>query len=208
MKSKYIIGLVLVASTLSSCGDFLTRDPEDTVTDVPSFWDNESNIRTSVIDLYGDYFVGYNTSWNRSDFFAETNVADWNDDNAQQVATMFTKVAPSTADGIDATDPTSPWDFTNVTTINKLIAHVKASNLDSEAKKHWLGVTRFFRAMEYSRMVERFGDVPWYSTAPSSTDYDQLYKARDPRTTVMDSVLADLQYAAKNVRIDDGNQGL
>lgn len=57
MKSKYIIGLVLVASTLSSCGDFLTRDPEDTVTDVPSFWDNESNIRTSVIDLYGDYFV-------------------------------------------------------------------------------------------------------------------------------------------------------
>lgn len=208
MKSKYIIGLVLTSLTLSSCGDFLTRDPEDTATDIPSFWNNESNIRTSVIDLYGNYFVGYNTGWNRSDYFAETNVADWNDDNAQQVATMFTKVAPSTADGIDAENPTSPWDFTNVTTINKLIAHVQASNLSNEAKNHWLGVTRFFRALEYSRMVERFGDVPWYSTAPSSTDYDQLYKARDPRTTVMDSVLADLQYAAKNVRVDDGNKGL
>ena len=208
MKSKYIISLALTAVTLSSCGDFLTRTPEDTVTDIPSFWDNEGNIRSSVIDLYGHYFKGYNTSWNRSDFFAETNVADWNDDNAQQVATMFTKVAPSTADGVDADNPISPWNFTDVTIINKLIAHVKASNLDGEAKSHWLGVTRFFRALEYSRMVERFGDVPWYSTAPSSTDYDQLYKARDPRTTVMDSVLADLQYAAKNVRVDDGNQGL
>lgn len=208
MKLKNIMYLALAVVSLSSCGDFLTRDPEDTVTDVPSFWNNESNIRTSVIYLYTDYFKGYCSGWTRSDYYFDTNVADWVDDNAQQSATMFTKVAPASANGITANDPVSPWDFDNVTTINKLIANVEASTLGDEAKNHWLGVTRFLRAMEYARFVDRFGDVPWYDKAIESNDYDQLYKARDPRTTVMDNVLEDLNFASQNVRIDDGNQGL
>lgn len=208
MKTKHILSLALAAVALSSCGDFLTRDPEDTVTDVPSFWNNESNIRTSVIYLYTDYFKGYNSGWGRSDYYCDTNVADWTDDNAQEGATMFTKVAPTTASTITANDPTSPWDFDNVRTINKLIANVGASTLGDEAKNHWLGVTRFFRALEYSRFVQRFGDVPWYDAPIESNDYDQLYKARDPRTTVMDNVLEDLKFASQNVRVDDGNQGL
>lgn len=208
MKTKYILCIALGALALSSCNDYLTRDPEDTVTDLPSFWNNESNIRTSVINLYTDYFKGYNSGWNRSDYFDETNIADWTDDNAQQEATMFTKVAPAKADDKDAENPTSPWYFTNVTTINKIIERVTTSTLDDEAKNHWLGVARFFRAMEYSRLVEAFGDVPWYDATMSSTDYDKLYKARDPRTTVMDNVLADLQFAAQNVRVSDGTKGL
>lgn len=95
MKSKYIISLAFAALSMSSCGDFLTREPEDTVTDIPSFWNNEDNIRSSVYNLYTDYFVGYNSGWSRSDFFYDTRVADWNDDNAQEKATMFTKVAPN-----------------------------------------------------------------------------------------------------------------
>lgn len=136
MKTKHILSLALAAVALSSCGDFLTRDPEDTVTDVPSFWNNESNIRTSVIYLYTDYFKGYNSGWGRSDYYCDTNVADWTDDNAQEGATMFTKVAPTTASTITANDPTSPWDFDNVRTINKLIANVGASTLGDEAKNH------------------------------------------------------------------------
>lgn len=208
MKLKNIMYFVLAVVSLSSCGDFLTREPEDTVTDVPSFWNNESNIRTSVIYLYTDYFKGYSSGWTRSDYYFDTNVADWVDDNAQQNATMFTKVAPASANDITNNDPVSPWDFDNVTTINKLIANVEASTLDDEAKNHWLGVTRFLRAMEYARFVDRFGDVPWFDKVIASNDYDQLYKARDPRTTVMDKVLDDLSFASQNVRIDDGNQGL
>lgn len=211
MKTRHIMLLAVAAlasTALTSCNDYLTRDPEDKITDLPSFWNSEDNIRTSVINLYTDYFKGYNSGWNRSDCYSETHVADWNDDNAQQTADQFTKTAPAKADGTSDTNPTAPWDFKNVTTINKLIANISATSLADEAKNHWVGVARFFRAMEYSRLVSRFGDVPWYDTAPGSTDYDQLYKARDPRVTVMDNVLADLEYAAQNVRVTDGTAGL
>ena len=88
--------LLATAVSFSSCDDFLTRDPQDTVTDVPSFWNNEENLRTSFLDYYTYFFPGYRSSWSRADNFAETNVADWTDDNAQEVATLFTKVAPTT----------------------------------------------------------------------------------------------------------------
>ena len=88
--------LLATAVSFSSCDDFLTRDPQDTVTDVPSFWNNEENLRTSFLDYYTYFFPGYRSSWERADNFAETNVADWTDDNAQEEATLFTKVAPTT----------------------------------------------------------------------------------------------------------------
>lgn len=71
--------LLATAVSFSSCDDFLTRDPQDTVTDVPSFWNNEENLRTSFLDYYTYFFPGYRSSWERADNFAETNVADWTD---------------------------------------------------------------------------------------------------------------------------------
>src|SRR3712207_2257498 len=94
MKKK-LFYILLSSLTLVSCDDFLTKDPLDTVTDTQEFWNSESNIRTSVYDLYTTYFPGYADGWNRPDWFSETNVADWTDDNAQQKATFFTKVAPT-----------------------------------------------------------------------------------------------------------------
>ena len=46
--------------------------------------------------------------------------------------------------------------------------------------------------------VQTFGDVPWYSSSLSAGD-SALYKPRDSRTLVMDSVLADINYAIENI---------
>ena len=62
--------LLATAVSFSSCDDFLTRDPQDTVTDVPSFWNNEENLRTSFLDYYTYFFPGYRSSWERADNFA------------------------------------------------------------------------------------------------------------------------------------------
>lgn len=197
---KYISILMVVLLALSSCTDFLTRDPKDTVTDTSDFWNSEDNIRTSLYGFYTTYFPGYRSDWERADWYSETDVADWTDDNAQEAATFFTKVAPAT--------DTDNWSFTNVRSINTIINRVGASNLSTEAKNHWLGVARLFRAMEYSSLVSKFGDVPWYSNALTNTDYESLYKARDSRTMVMDNVLNDFQFACQNIRATDGTKGL
>lgn len=192
--------LLATAVSFSSCDDFLTRDPQDTVTDVPSFWNNEENLRTSFLDYYTYFFPGYRSSWERADNFAETNVADWTDDNAQEVATLFTKVAPTT----DADN----WNFKKIRNMNLLLSRIQSSTLGEEAKNHWSGVARLFRAMEYAKLVQKFGDVPYYDAVLGSTDNEQLYRARDPRTTVMDKVNEDLAFACANIRVNDGTKGL
>lgn len=192
--------LLATAVSFSSCDDFLTRDPQDTVTDVPSFWNNEENLRTSFLDYYTYFFPGYRSTWERADNFAETNVADWTDDNAQEVATLFTKVAPTTDAG--------NWNFKKVRNMNLLLSRIQSSSLGEEAKNHWSGVARLFRAMEYAKLVQKFGDVPYYDAVLGSTDNEQLYRARDPRTTVMDKVNEDLTFACANIRVNDGTKGL
>lgn len=192
--------LLATAVSFSSCDDFLTRDPQDTVTDVPSFWNNEENLRTSFLDYYTYFFPGYRSSWERADNFAETNVADWTDDNAQEVATLFTKVAP-TSDAYN-------WNFKKIRNMNLLLSRIQSSSLGEEAKNHWSGVARLFRAMEYAKLVQKFGDVPYYDAVLGSTDNEQLYRARDPRTTVMDKVNEDLAFACANIRVNDGTKGL
>lgn len=192
--------LLATAVSFSSCDDFLTRDPQDTVTDVPSFWNNEENLRTSFLDYYTYFFPGYRSSWERADNFAETNVADWTDDNAQEVATLFTKVAPTSDAG--------NWNFKKVRNMNLLLSRIQSSTLGEEAKNHWSGVARLFRAMEYAKLVQKFGDVPYYDAVVGSTDNEQLYRARDPRTTVMDKVNEDLAFACTNIRVNDGTKGL
>ena len=192
--------LLATAVSFSSCDDFLTRDPQDTVTDVPSFWNNEENLRTSFLDYYTYFFPGYRSGWNRADNFAETNVADWTDDNAQEVATLFTKVAPTT----DADN----WNFEKIRNMNLLLSRIQSSSLGEEAKNHWSGVARLFRAMEYAKLVQKFGDVPYYDAVVGSTDNEKLYRARDPRTTVMDKVNEDMAFACANIRVNDGTKGL
>lgn len=192
--------LLATAVSFSSCDDFLTRDPQDTVTDVPSFWNNEENLRTSFLDYYTYFFPGYRSTWQRADNFAETNVADWTDDNAQEEATLFTKVAPTT----DADN----WNFEKIRNMNLLLSRIQSSSLNDEAKNHWSGIARLFRAMEYAKLVQKFGDVPYYDAVVGSTDNEQLYRARDPRTTVMDKVNEDLAFACTNIRVNDGTKGL
>lgn len=204
-----ILGLFFVTLVLGACEDFLTRDPMDTVTDTPDFWNNEENIRTSVYAFYDIYFEGYRSGWERADWFSETNIADWTDDNAQKESTFFTKVAPaSETDNTSTKKDERTWTFSYVRKINVLIDRIQQAGLNAEAKNHWLGVARFLRGMEYGKLVSRFGDVPWYSEALSNTDYESLYKAREPRTTIMDKVLEDLQFACQNIRKTDGTTGL
>lgn len=198
MKAK-IFSAILLAAAVSSCSDFLERPPMDEVVNNPEFYNNENNVESTVNGWYDIYFTGYMVGWERSDFFEGTEVAEWCDDLAQQEATFFTTVAPSES---------SYWDFSTVRRINILISGVENSTLSDEVKNHWLGVGRFFRGMEYSKLVRMFGDVPFYDKEVMSDDVAQLYKPRDSREYVMDKVLEDFTFAANNVRTSDGTDGL
>ena len=182
-----------------SCSDYLERPPYDKLENNPDFYNTENSLRYTVYGWYDIYFTGYETGWTRSDFFDGTNRANWCDDLAQESATYFTKVAPSTS---------SDWSFENVRRINIFLTGMQTSTLPDEAKNHWIGIGRFFRGMEYARLVRMFGDVPYYDHVLESSDVKELYKARDTREYVMDKVAEDFEFASKFVRKNDGEKGL
>lgn len=89
------------------------------------------------------------------------------------------------------------WSWRDLRTINEFLQNYHKCP-DEQARKQYGGIARFFRAWFYYDKVRKFGDVPWYSKVLGAGD-SLLYKARDPRTLVMDSVLADIDFAIANI---------
>ena len=98
----------------------------------------------------------------------------------------------------------SGWDWRPLRNINYFIANCTNPAIAADTRRHYIGIARFFRAYFYFEKVKRFGDVPWIGKAMNVDDPD-LYNGRDPRTMVMDSVLADLDYATQNIRTTSDN---
>lgn len=79
--------------------------------------------------------------------------------------------------------------------------------MSEEAMAHWTGIGRFFRAMEYSDLAWSFGSVPYYDVELfPTTEADILYKDRDDISFVVNKIIDDYQFAADNVRENDGAQ--
>lgn len=96
-----------------------------------------------------------------------------------------TRVVPTSGGG---------WSWSELRNINYFLAN-SGKSADKKAVKKYNGLARFFRAYFYFEKVRRFGDVPWYSQPIESTDEQLLTAKRDPRTMIMDSVMADIDNA-------------
>jgi hypothetical protein len=94
--------------------------------------------------------------------------------------------------------PTAYWNWNPLRNINYFIQGLATSPVDASDKANFMGIAKFFRGYFYLGMVQRFGDVPWINTALSPTD-TSLYGHRTNRTIIMDSVVADLTFAAHNI---------
>lgn len=196
MKSKLISAFVMVfVLLLAGCEDHLTRPPLDEMSD-DTYWTSESNVESFAWDFYPDFFWGYGVSYSWGKFFSGQTL---NDDFAPTNPAQFAQNVPTSGGG---------WSFSNVRKANLFIDRIQTVPMDNEAIDHWTGVARFFRAMSYAGLVNRFGDVPWYDKVLEEDDIEELYRPRDSRTYVMDRVLADFEFAAENVRENAGADGL
>lgn len=185
---KYLKPVPFIAVALLlfvGCTKYVDKEPLDEFSDL-DFWNSESNVKSFAWGFYNDIIVGFGTSTNGRFYFSS-----FNDDQANPTFPRFAKNAPA-SDG--------NWGFGDIRKSNLMIERVKGMGLDEAAKNHWIGVARFFRAWQYFNLVQRFGDVPWYSTVLDISQDSAIYKPRDPRNRVMDSVLADLDFAVANLR--------
>ena len=188
MNTKYInwYWLLVICISFTACKKVLDQVPKATATKDAVFGSESglalyTNSFYTIIPDAGTIMRGDAMS----DYGARTEVPDF--------------LRPGVYNAIQS----SGWSWGALRNINYFIANNNDANIALSVRENYTGIARFFRAYWYFQMVQRFGDVPWYSEPLAVDDSTALYKSRDPRTLVMDSVLADLDYATEHITLTD-----
>ncbi len=179
MKKNIILySFIALLSGTAGCSDMLDEYPLDAISP-ETYYNNADELRSATNQFYG-MFPGAASGYTES--------AD--------VVCIFN--LPAEVQGI-RTVPTSGggWNWEYLRAVNFYLSHSVRCD-DVNAREHFDGIARFFRAYFYFEKVKRFGEVPWFDRELSSTD-PELFRPRDSRDFIMDKILDDLTYAINNI---------
>lgn len=178
--NKFFI-FILALFVLGCNDDFLERYPTDSVAP-PTFFQSENDF-IAYTNLFYSYLPG------GADIYGES--ADNIVKSSIDREVSGTRLVPTTD---------SKWEWHELRNINFMLNNENVKNYsDAGVRDKYVGLAKFFRAYFYFEKVRWYGDVPWYSDVITTSDEENLFKARDPRTLVMDSVLADIDFAIEHL---------
>ena len=179
MKNLYT-GILLTALAFTSCSK-LDQVPQSTASK-DAIFSSENGLKLYTNSFYGMDFLPKNstTGDQMSDYLAVKAVPDF------------------IRQGGFAANTSSGWTWRDLRNINYFIANCNNPAIPENIRNNYLGIARYFRAYFYAEKVKRFGNVPWIGK-PLEIDDPILTAGRDTRALVMDSVLADLNFACANI---------
>lgn len=185
---KFFLLISFGALLFSGCKK-LDQEPQATATKSAVFG-SEKGLQLYVASFYGNLPSA-------GDVIRADAVADYaarTDVPSYLTATGFTPLQ------------SSGWSWTALRNINYFIENCTDPAVPTAVRQNYIGIARFFRALFYYDKVQRFGNVPWYGRTVDVSDSAQLYKGRDTRQLVMDSVLTDLNFAAETITATDATR--
>lgn len=191
MKNMRLLFLfIILGCAAASCNkDFLQRMPQTEISP-DEYFKTTQDLDTYINGLYDD---------NLSAPYEDNN----SDNVTGNTGSETDRLVHNTIDAVTI----GGWDdWSQLRNINFMLDNVYKTVGEPTDIKHYTGIARYFRARFYFKKIATYSDVPWYSTALAESDAS-LYKARDPRANVADSVMADLQYAVDNIKADTKDNG-
>ncbi|MCE9442354.1 RagB/SusD family nutrient uptake outer membrane protein [Bacteroides fragilis] len=170
------------AGLMTSCNDgFMDRFPETSITE-KVFFSSPADLETYTNGMYG--YIGASYSDTPSDNMLYPEDTD--------IYKMMR--------GEYRADNIGKWSWSNIRTVNFMLARTGRVEGDRGEINHYIGLARMFRALVYYSKVKDYSDVPWYSHDLQTTDIDLLYKPQDPRALVVDSIMVDLDFAVTHMK--------
>ncbi len=174
------IGILILVTMLFACNDdYLERFPQSDITE-QNFFSNIDDLKTYSYQFY-DYINP--TFWDRPS------------DNTTVEKGSIKGLMLGTVNS----DNIGGWEWEDLRSINYFLGNYKKAEGDLVEINKYGAMGHFARARFYIGKVKTYSDVPWYSQILSTTDEDQLYKARDTREMVVDSIISDLEFATQNL---------
>lgn len=160
------------------------------------------------LDLYPE------TSMNQGSFFSSPNdlslylnglygimpasMTDLTSDNILSTADTYEyKMMRGEVTSANVGSWSSNW--TTIRNINFFLDNAGKATGNTADLNNYIGVGHFFRAFQYYEMVKQYSDVPWFSHVLTTSDSLSLYKTQTKRSVVVDSIIADLNFAVANI---------
>ena len=199
MKKIFILGaLVTVGVALTGCDDFLNdnRYPLTSQTNSPTYWGNTSNVELQCNRFYQDY-TGYGNGTSTGDYYFKT----LSDDQCGGSFALWKNTS------IPASSSNWSSNYTSIRGLQYIIEGIKNASpaLSAADRANYEGIAKLNRARTYYQLVRMYGDVTWIDGIPEA-DSEQVFGPRTDRKVVMDSVMADLDYAIAGIKSNNGNQ--
>ncbi|TAL77409.1 MAG: RagB/SusD family nutrient uptake outer membrane protein [Bacteroidetes bacterium] len=179
MKNLRYILTVLVLLLLNSCEKFIDLQPLNQISS-NDYWKTTSDLKNYMLQFYP-------VSFPNSEMVSQT--AGNSDD--------MLNLSPSAIMNGERVKATGNWknDWVNIRNINIFFSNYQKCTDLLSTYSQYLGEAYFFRAWFYFNLVKTYGDVPWYSKPIEIDSETELMRPRDPRTLVVDSILANLDKA-------------
>ena len=205
IKQQYV-WLFLIAAFALSCSK-LEQLPQATASRDAVFSSDKG------LELYANSFYqilpnanNVHTADNMSDYGARRDAPQFLRGNAY--SSSITDNTSASAYNLVALGPDWDWDWGQLRNVNYFLENNTDPRVAEDVRRHFNGVARFFRAFFYFEKVKRYGDVPWVGKALAIDD-PQLFAGRDSRTKIIDSIIADLDYATANIKtVTDASRSL
>lgn len=201
MKALKYFSILLFALFLAGCNDeFMERYPTTSISD-KVFFESVNDLR-----LYSNTFYEFIQPWDYQIFPHQDYVSDNNVTYMDNHERNHLLRGGITASNVSGWNNWNRWG--ELRRINFMLDHVHRVEGDRATIAHYTAIARLFRAMWYYDMVKRYNNVPWYSKPLTDADEALLYKTQDSRTLVVDSIIADLNYATTHITPDMGDRTL
>jgi tetratricopeptide (TPR) repeat protein len=190
MKNYYIYILITIMALLPACNDdFLERPPLDTLTN-ENFWQSETHLVSAANALY--------SAMNGKDvlnvFESMGEMAPW------AITTAYRTIGGGNY-ATDITQVNNIWvrAYYNIGRCNYFLNNYqRAVKVSDKIRERYAAEAYFFRAFDYWMLTSLFGDVP-YITKELNVHSPDVYRSRDPRQAVIDSITSDLERTYQNL---------
>lgn len=185
MSKNHITIIVISLFTLIACNDkFLEKIPLDKISDA-NFWQSGKDVEMYANQFYPLLFDA------RLAWYDLDNYSDNQTPTSHNVYTFGEYSIPSSGGG---------WakaDWLQIRNCNYALERVAKMTEDATLLRAKAEIL-FFKTFFYFLKVKKFGDVPWL-TQSLTPESPELTAPRDPRETVINNMLADIDFSIANL---------
>lgn len=178
MKKLHISLYILLAVLCITGCKKLDRFPETEFTDA-DFWNTETDLMNAANRLY------------------QQLDAEWIDNRADDAVNQGGPNQVSNGNRV-VPNQSGDWNdrYDEIFTSNNILQKGGKANVSQAIKNRYFAEARFFRAYAYAKLVKLYGDVPLI-VKTLDINSPELTMPRTARQTVLDTIYADLDFAAQ-----------